>query len=228
MLTIYLTASDLYTSRKDPTSGVSERPAAQQLAGQASTDTAPSSESDAPETSESNSNTPTERTALLSHQNAHSNRPILSRQSTATYESLFSDGSRFSADFGQASSNARPLPTKVVSTLAAENRKNAALAPRKTLYFGSGSGISEVKCILSGFVIHGFLGAWTRKLKHLLQDLSSSFTQPVALNLMQYLPNVSDWPSPLPLVFRRARKALSCMQVRPWPTSSAASSPNTK
>ncbi|KAK0552634.1 hypothetical protein OC846_002807 [Tilletia horrida] len=161
MLTIYLTASDLYTSRKDPTSGVSERPAGQQLAGQASTDTAPSSESDAPETSESDSNTPTERTALLSHQNAHSNRPILSRQSTATYESLFSDGSRFSADFGQASSNARPLPTKVVSTLAAENRKNAALAPRKTLYFGSGSGISEVKCILSGFVIHGFLGAWT-------------------------------------------------------------------
>ena len=45
--------------------------------------------------------------------------------------------------------------------VANQARSNAAIAPRKTLYFGSGSGISEIKCILSGFVIHGYLGAAT-------------------------------------------------------------------
>ncbi|KAN0061253.1 hypothetical protein ACQY0O_006099 [Thecaphora frezii] len=40
-------------------------------------------------------------------------------------------------------------------------RAKEALPPRKVLYFATGSGISEVKCILSGFVIHGYLGFWT-------------------------------------------------------------------
>lgn len=53
------------------------------------------------------------------------------------------------------------LPTKIFSHLASEVRANEALPPRKVLFFGSGSGISEVKCILSGFVIHGYLGFWT-------------------------------------------------------------------
>ncbi|KAG8921068.1 hypothetical protein FRC01_000429 [Tulasnella sp. 417] len=34
-------------------------------------------------------------------------------------------------------------------------------APRKVLYFASGSGIPEIKTILSGFVIHGYLGGVT-------------------------------------------------------------------
>ncbi|KAK4689513.1 hypothetical protein P7C73_g598, partial [Tremellales sp. Uapishka_1] len=33
--------------------------------------------------------------------------------------------------------------------------------PRKVMYFAAGSGIPEIKTILSGFVIHGYLGGWT-------------------------------------------------------------------
>jgi chloride channel 3/4/5 len=33
--------------------------------------------------------------------------------------------------------------------------------PRKILYYAAGSGIPEIKTILSGFVIHGYLGGWT-------------------------------------------------------------------
>ncbi|SAM84916.1 uncharacterized protein UBRO_05881 [Ustilago bromivora] len=45
--------------------------------------------------------------------------------------------------------------------IANEQRAEKAILPRKVLYFATGSGISEVKCILSGFVIHGYLGFWT-------------------------------------------------------------------
>ncbi|GAA5957454.1 hypothetical protein JCM10213_001324 [Rhodosporidiobolus nylandii] len=37
--------------------------------------------------------------------------------------------------------------------------------PRKTLYFAAGSGIPEIKTILSGFVIRGYLGSWTLVIK---------------------------------------------------------------
>ncbi|GAA5922545.1 chloride channel protein [Sporobolomyces koalae] len=37
--------------------------------------------------------------------------------------------------------------------------------PRKTLYFAAGSGIPEIKTILSGFVIRGYLGSWTLAVK---------------------------------------------------------------
>jgi chloride channel 3/4/5 len=33
--------------------------------------------------------------------------------------------------------------------------------PRKIMYYAAGSGIPEIKTILSGFVIHGYLGGWT-------------------------------------------------------------------
>lgn len=33
--------------------------------------------------------------------------------------------------------------------------------PRKVMYYAAGSGIPEIKTILSGFVIHGYLGGWT-------------------------------------------------------------------
>ncbi|GAA5887484.1 hypothetical protein JCM5296_002589 [Sporobolomyces johnsonii] len=36
---------------------------------------------------------------------------------------------------------------------------------RKTLYFAAGSGIPEIKTILSGFVIRGYLGSWTLGVK---------------------------------------------------------------
>jgi chloride channel 3/4/5 len=50
---------------------------------------------------------------------------------------------------------------KLIGHMAGQKRSEEAIASRKVLYFGSGSGISEVKCILSGFVIHGYLGFWT-------------------------------------------------------------------
>lgn len=53
------------------------------------------------------------------------------------------------------------LSPKLISQMAGEIRIQEAIPSRKVLYFGSGSGISEVKCILSGFVIHGYLGFWT-------------------------------------------------------------------
>lgn len=54
-----------------------------------------------------------------------------------------------------------PVNSQNLSQVASEIRAHEALPTRKVLYFGSGSGISEVKCILSGFVIHGYLGFWT-------------------------------------------------------------------
>jgi chloride channel 3/4/5 len=39
--------------------------------------------------------------------------------------------------------------------------ENPVGPPRKVLYFASGSGIPEVKTILSGFVIRGYLGGST-------------------------------------------------------------------
>ena len=48
---------------------------------------------------------------------------------------------------------------------AADDAKQATDAPqvlpRKTMYFAGGSGIPEIKTILGGFVIRGYLGGWT-------------------------------------------------------------------
>ncbi|GAA5978499.1 hypothetical protein JCM11641_007964 [Rhodosporidiobolus odoratus] len=44
--------------------------------------------------------------------------------------------------------------------------------PRKTLYYAAGSGIPEVKVILSGFVIRGYLGSWTLAIKSIGLTLS--------------------------------------------------------
>lgn len=54
-----------------------------------------------------------------------------------------------------------PLRPKHFAELTNHTRAQGAIGSRKVLYFGSGSGISEVKCILSGFVIRGYLGFWT-------------------------------------------------------------------
>ncbi|CAD6905096.1 unnamed protein product [Tilletia controversa] len=170
LLTLYLTSSDLYTSRKNSSPIASELTPDEPLPdhskpfdsddgheneqenGQRS-DSSEHSDDRQDQASNPFQSRPTstidERTSLLSGQSDQ--RPSFTSRSM--YDSTFS---------GQGAGESGPaLPTKVVSTLAAESRKSAALAPRKVLYFGSGSGISEVKCILSGFVIHGFLGAWT-------------------------------------------------------------------
>lgn len=36
-----------------------------------------------------------------------------------------------------------------------------AAPTRKVMFYAAGSGIPEIKTILSGFVIHGYLGGWT-------------------------------------------------------------------
>ena len=64
-----------------------------------------------------------------------------------------------------SAATAMESPDRIVSRdyarIANEQRASKAILPRKVLYFATGSGISEVKCILSGFVIHGYLGFWT-------------------------------------------------------------------
>ncbi|KAK4050514.1 hypothetical protein OIO90_005097 [Microbotryomycetes sp. JL221] len=45
--------------------------------------------------------------------------------------------------------------------LADSEIKQSLARPRKTLYFAAGSGIPEIKTILSGFVIRGYLGVYT-------------------------------------------------------------------
>lgn len=47
-----------------------------------------------------------------------------------------------------------------------------AQRPRKVLYFAAGSGIPEIKTILSGFVIRGYLGGWTLATKSIGLTLS--------------------------------------------------------
>ena len=56
---------------------------------------------------------------------------------------------------------------------------------RSLAKYAAGSGISEIKCILSGFVMRGFLGFWTFLIKSLtLVSLSFSlFTWLQALNI---------------------------------------------
>lgn len=85
---------------------------------------------------------PTETTALLAQQlpNQHSSHPA----STAA-----------------PTNDANCVSSRNYARLANEQRAQNAILPRKVLYFATGSGISEVKCILSGFVIHGYLGFWT-------------------------------------------------------------------
>ncbi|SNX85868.1 related to chloride channel protein [Melanopsichium pennsylvanicum] len=61
----------------------------------------------------------------------------------------------------EANPRADRMTSHNVARLANKQRADMAILPRKVLYFATGSGISEVKCILSGFVIHGYLGFWT-------------------------------------------------------------------
>lgn len=113
-MTIYLTSSELYSSKKDYSRSV--------LSSKTST-------------GESNG-VPNEQTPLINTDS----QPYKSTTSTPSEEAL---------------------SPKLVSQMASERRSHEAIPSRKVLYFGSGSGISEVKCILSGFVIHGYLGFWT-------------------------------------------------------------------
>ncbi|UZJ54253.1 hypothetical protein CBS101457_003573 [Exobasidium rhododendri] len=136
LLTIYLTSSELYISKKDGIAG-SATPARK-------TSSSTTSPQASPHTTSSEfvdtSGQCDERTPLFSAQDRQS-RPTSSYSATSTPP--------------------KALPPKFISQMADRNRISDAIPSRKVLYFGSGSGISEVKCILSGFVIHGYLGFWT-------------------------------------------------------------------
>ncbi|CAO1618827.1 unnamed protein product [Sympodiomycopsis kandeliae] len=121
ILTIYLTSSELYISRKRQDFDQTKPQERQQNGTQ-------------PHHDHTNA-APTEVSPLL--QRTTQTRDSSSRPSSAA------------------------IPPKLLSQIAGEHRANKANSPRKVLYFGSGSGISEIKCILSGFVIHGYLGFWT-------------------------------------------------------------------
>lgn len=55
--------------------------------------------------------------------------------------------------------------TKRRSSRASIETNLVAAQPKKIAYFGAGSGIPEVKTILGGFVIRGFLGFRTLMIK---------------------------------------------------------------
>lgn len=135
LLTIYLTSSELYNSKKD-------------IAAPIWTATPPQFSDDSSATaSEALQGESNERTPLLGSQD-RKRRAAASSPTSYTSQSTTQEAPT-------------ALPPKFVSQMASENRMSSAIPSRKILYFGSGSGISEVKCILSGFVIHGYLGFWT-------------------------------------------------------------------
>ncbi|KAJ1023093.1 hypothetical protein NDA16_003246 [Ustilago loliicola] len=88
-------------------------------------------------------NEPDETTALLAQQ--RNGQPSQSQPSAAAANNETADR----------------VTSRNFARIANEQRAEKAILPRKVLYFATGSGISEVKCILSGFVIHGYLGFWT-------------------------------------------------------------------
>lgn len=131
LLTLYLTSSELYVSRK----GVP-------LHTEHKADTASDGGQDAQNAEDVNNHeaAPTETS------------PLLSRQANGNGTAYTTNG---------AHTTPAAIPPKLLSQIANDMRSKQANPPRKVLYFGSGSGISEIKCILSGFVIHGYLGYWT-------------------------------------------------------------------
>ncbi|CAO1628618.1 unnamed protein product [Parajaminaea phylloscopi] len=126
LMTLYLTSSELYVSRKDVQKGARPTTSSVPAEGPAQTDL------------RRDGDISDERTRLLSPTKR-------SRSYTSTPQSTSTSA----------------MPAKALAQYASDLRAQAANAPRKVLYFGSGSGISEIKCILSGFVIHGYLGFWT-------------------------------------------------------------------
>jgi chloride channel 3/4/5 len=72
-------------------------------------------------------------------------------------------------EFGSRRRSARQYSVDSIASTpllpnAAEEAGNppaTTAAPRKIMYFAAGSGIPEIKTLLSGFVIRGYLGGWT-------------------------------------------------------------------
>lgn len=145
-LTVYLTSSDLYASSKTDTTF--EKP-----------DDAIDNESVRERRRSASAGDAGEDTPLLSGDASSSRRPYSANQ-------------RDGQPNGNSSPPQRSSHVKQLFEYSREARANAASPPRKVLFFGSGSGISEIKCILSGFVIHGYLGIVTLFVKSVGLTLS--------------------------------------------------------
>ncbi|PWN47941.1 hypothetical protein IE53DRAFT_364295 [Violaceomyces palustris] len=159
VLTIYLTSSELYISTKNSVS-LNERETA--AAGAAAAAAAAYSRTDTVSSANPSglTATPEERDA----EEAEAERPAREDEVDETTSLLPNGRGRRDGRTGNgvsAATNAGMWAPKKLHQIANEQRAEAALPPRKVLYFATGSGISEVKCILSGFVIHGYLGFWT-------------------------------------------------------------------
>ncbi len=66
-------------------------------------------------------------------------------------------------------SNSRCYGTKVIQTLFA---LTSASLVKSFAPYAAGSGISEIKCIIAGFVMKGFLGFWTLLIKSICLPLA--------------------------------------------------------
>jgi hypothetical protein len=92
--------------------------------------------------------------------------------------------------------------------------------PRKVMYFAAGSGIPEIKTILSGFVIHG--------VSCLFEARSTSDGSYSTWVDGPCLPRVLDWPCRWLLACLWAKRGLLYILRRVWATSSLEGSLNTK
>lgn len=78
---------------------------------------------------------------------------------------------RFATDghktsYGATAARPAAAPSVAESSVASSSEGDGLKPrPRKTLYYAAGSGIPEIKTILSGFVIRGYLGSWTLGVK---------------------------------------------------------------
>ncbi|EGG13118.1 uncharacterized protein MELLADRAFT_46362 [Melampsora larici-populina 98AG31] len=66
-----------------------------------------------------------------------------------------------SPEIHQPSSSSSPLNEESDETYVPNEPSVTTPRAHKVAYFAAGSGIPEIKCILSGFVIRGYLGSWT-------------------------------------------------------------------
>ena len=71
-------------------------------------------------------------------------------------------------EFGQSRRSARQYSVDSIASApllagagTSEQPPPQPIAPRKVMYFAAGSGIPEIKTLLGGFVIRGYLGGWT-------------------------------------------------------------------
>ena len=92
----------------------------------------------------------------------------------------------------------------ILSSVQAMFSFTAAHLVKSIAKYAAGSGISEIKCILAGFIMKGFLGFWTLAIKSLTLVRASH-----VVRMYSSLTEPSRWSS-LP-DYQSAKKAHPCM-----------------